>query len=77
MIFTVFAGLVFHLNEFAWNSTIGFLNTVPHAILEVRALKVGLRYDKFIFKIRKKYPFSVNIDDFDRMFLLFKKRCGL
>lgn len=69
MMFAVFAGLVFHLNEFAWNSTIGFLNTVPHAILEVRAL----RYDKFIFKIRKKYPFSVNSDDFDRMFLLFKK----
>lgn len=54
MMFAVFAGLVFHLNEFAWNSTIGFLNTVPHAILEVRALKVGLRYEKIYFQNTEK-----------------------
>lgn len=65
MMFVVFVGFVFYLNEFVWNIIIGFLNIVFYVIFEVRVLKVGLCYDKFIFKIWKKYLFLVNFDDFD------------
>lgn len=52
MMFTVFAGLVFHLNEFSWDSITGYLNTDTNAANEVRSLKEGLHFDK-IFKIQK------------------------
>lgn len=53
MMFTVFAGLVFHSNEFSWDSIMGYLNADTNATNEVRALKEGLHFEKFIFKIGK------------------------